>query len=202
MKTMSLPVLLLFGLLLVACAAPAPTQVVEAPPALEATAPADISNEAPTQAAPSFAAATFTDAEGRFSFQYPESWEPVGGEVGARGDYVQIASWDPGSSGVENLPRGESLLQVAVYQWDPKGDLAARLEMRRTAFTSSGIQIVEETPLHFASGPDGVRMHLEHNGEESLAYFFVLGDEYLEITAVGDFEVIDEAIATLVYGPL
>ncbi|MCW5873575.1 MAG: hypothetical protein KIS88_02905 [Anaerolineales bacterium] len=190
---------LLATMVLAACAAPAaaPTQVAEAlPPTLEPIAP----TAAPTDASPPFEAATFVDAEGRFSFQYPASWTVLGGEAGSRGQYVQIASWDPGDAPVESLPRGESQLQVAVYQWDPKGDLDARLDMRRTAFINSGIQIVEETVLPLATGPDGVRMLLHYNGEEILQYFFLLGDEYLEFTALGDFQVIDEAIATFMYG--
>jgi len=190
---------LLATIVLVACAAP--VQVVETAVVTVQPTATEAATEAPSAGVPSFEATTYEDPAGRFSFQYPASWVVLGGEAGSRGQYVQIASWDPGDAPVESLPRGESQLQVAVYQWDPKGDLDARLDMRRTAFINSGIEIVEETVLPLATGPDGVRMLLHSNGEEILQYFFLLGDEYLEFTALGDFQVLDEAIATFVYGP-
>lgn len=193
------PLFLLTAFVLAACAAPpiSPTQVAEAPPATEAP---PVPTDVPTEAAPTFEATTFTDSAGRFSFQYPESWVVLGGETGSRGDYVQIASWEPDGAELENLPRGESLLQVSVYQWDPKGDLNARLEMRRTALTNSGIQIAEEEVVRVPSGPDGVRMRLVSNGEESLVYFFAVGDEYLELSGQGDLQLLDAVMRTFSYG--
>jgi len=185
--------LALLALLLAACAAPAqPTSVSlePAPTVAEATAQ-------PIE--PSFEATTYQDAEGRFSLEYPASWQILGGESGPRGDYVQIASWDPGAAGFESLPPGESLLQMTVYQWDPKGDLAARIEMRRTAFNNSGITIAEESELAFEGGPAAVRMRLVSSGEESIVYFFVLGDEYLEVSGSGDLELLDQIIQTFEY---
>ncbi|HRN51109.1 MAG TPA: hypothetical protein PLC52_09565 [Anaerolineales bacterium] len=192
------PLLLLTALLFAACAAPAvsPTQVAEAPPpTVAAAAP----TESPTEATPTFAATTFVDAQGRFSFKYPDSWVVLGGEAGSRGDYVQIASWEPDGAELENLPRGESLLQVTVYQWDPKGDLAARVEMRRTALNTSGIQIAEEETVSFADGPDAVRMRLVQNGEETLVYYFVLGDAYLELSGQGDLQLLDQVMRSFSY---
>lgn len=197
MKTASL--LLLTAVLLSACAAPsapAPTQVAEAPPTL---APV-LATQAPAKVTPSFAAETFVDAHGRFGFQYPEGWTLLGGEEAARGSYVQIASWDPQGAGVESLPRGESLLQVAVYQWDPQADLAARVDMRTRAMQSSGMQIVEQTQVSFPNGPDAVRIHFNQSGDESLVYFFVLGNEYLELTGIGDLQLLDQVMRTFEYG--
>ncbi|MBX3046345.1 MAG: hypothetical protein KF698_05055 [Anaerolineales bacterium] len=186
--------LILLVLLLAACAAP-PIATAPVPPEPTTAAPTPLPQ--PTQ--PSFEATTYKDVEGRFSLQYPASWQILGGESGARGDYVQIASWDPGSAGVEPVPAGESLLQITVYQWDPKGDLTARLEMRRTAFNSSGITIAEEAEVAFEDGPAAVRMRLVSSGEESIVYFFVLGDEYLEISGSGDLQLLDQVIRTFEY---
>lgn len=191
MKKLSLALL---ALLLAACAAPAqPTSVSlePAPTVAEATAQ-------PIE--PSFEATTYQDAEGRFSLEYPASWHILGGESGPRGDYVQIASWDPGAAGFESLPAGESLLQITVYQWDPKGDLAARIEMRRTAFENSGITILEEDEVSFPGGPPAVRMMLASNGVSYLTYFFVLGDEYLEITGQGNLPLLHAVMQTFEYG--
>lgn len=190
--------LALIAVLLAACAAPPqPTgmPLEPAPTVAEPTA----QPEAAQPETPSFEATTYQDSAGRFSLQYPASWHILGGESGSRGDYVQIASWDPGSAGLTEVPEGESLLQITVYQWDPKGDLGARLEMRRTAFNNSGITIAEETEVTPDGGPAGVRMRLISSGEESLTYFFVLGDEYLEISGIGDLQLLDQVIQTFEY---
>ncbi|MCL4258665.1 MAG: hypothetical protein KJZ53_09075 [Anaerolineales bacterium] len=193
MKKLSL---LLLAVLLAACAAP-PIATAPVAPTVAATTP----QSQPTEAQqPSFEATTYQDAEGRFSLQYPASWQILGGESGARGEYVQITSWDPGAAGIEQVPAGESLLQITVYQWDPKGDLPARLDMRRTAFNNSGITIAEETEMDFDGGPGAVRMRLVSSGEESIVYFFVLGDENLEISGTGDLQLLDEVIQTFEYG--
>ncbi len=196
MKKLSLALL---ALVLAACAAPAqPTSVSLEPAPTVAALTAQPESSQPLE--PSFEATTYQDAQGRFSLQYPASWQILGGESGARGEYVQIASWDPGSAGIESVPAGESLLQITVYQWDPKGDLAARLEMRRTAFINSGTSILEEDEVSFPGGPAAVRMMLESNGESYLVYFFVLGDEYLEITGQGDLPLLHAVMQTFEYG--
>lgn len=192
MKKLSL---ILLAVLLAACTAP-PIAAAPVAPTVAASTPQPQPTEAQQS---SFEATTFQDAQGRFSLQYPANWHVLGGESGARGEYVQITSWDPGVAGFQQVPAGESLLQVAVYQWDPKGDLPARLEMRRTAFSNSSITIAEESEINFESGPMAVRMRLLSSGEESIVYFFVLGDEYLELSGIGDLQLLDQVIQTFEY---
>lgn len=195
MKKLSL---VLLALVLAACAAPPAPTAVLIEPASVTQAPTTAAETAQPQA-PAFEGVLYQDAQGRFTLQYPASWQILGGESGARGSYVQILSWDPGPAGFESVPAGESLLQITVYQWDPKGDLAARLEMRRMAINSSGNTIVEEGEVDFPGGPAGVRMLLNSSGEESLVYFLLLGDEYLELTGLGDLQLLDQVIQTFEY---
>ncbi|MBX3003101.1 MAG: hypothetical protein KF828_04025 [Anaerolineales bacterium] len=200
----SKPVLFLLAILLASCAYP--TQSPAVAPATEAPVQASTSQpEAPLAVTaiptPGFETQLFSDAQGRFHLDYPTSWQILGGESGARGSYVQILSWDPGPAGFEEVPAGESLLQIAEYQWDPKGDLAARMSMRRTAIESSGTQIVSEDHVTPANGPAGVRwLLLDSQGKESVLYLFVLGDSYLELAGIGDLQLLDQVISTFDYG--
>lgn len=95
-----------------------------------------------------------------------------------RGSYVQIASWDPGPDGISSIPEGGSVLQIAIYLWNPTGDLDARVEMRRVNFIDSGNQILAEKELS-VDGERAVRFHLlATDGSETLVYLLALGDRY------------------------
>jgi hypothetical protein len=133
-----------------------------------------------------------------FQLQYPADWFIVGGEAQSRGSFVQIASWDPGSAGISEVPAGESVLQIAIYKWDPKNDLAARVEMRRNNFTASGNTILEEETLSLA-GVEAVRMLVQNtDGSQSVVLFTVLGEDYLELSGNGDIATLDASMRTLV----
>ncbi|MEX2143629.1 MAG: hypothetical protein WD740_03465 [Anaerolineales bacterium] len=144
-----------------------------------------------------FEAATYTDVAAGIELQYPAGWFILGGEAGSRGEYVQIASWDPGPGGIQSVPEGESVLQIAIYQWDPQRDLDARLDMRRDAFINSGNTILEEDELDLG-GARVVRLKLRlTDGTETLVYLAELGERYLELSGNGDLETLDAAMSTL-----
>lgn len=191
--------LIWLGLLAALAACSAPAQPVSNSPLDAIVAEEAAPSSQPASTLPALEA-VYQDGLNRFALHYPAAWHLLGGEQGSRGGYLQIASWDPGAAGIESVPEGESLLQIAGYLWDPKGDLPARVAMRRGALTSSGNAILEESELSFAGGPAAVRMLLQDtSGGQSLLYFFVLGDDYLEITGVGDLAVIDQIISTFNY---
>jgi hypothetical protein len=145
-----------------------------------------------------FEAATYSDEANGFQLQYPADWFVVGGEAQSRGSFVQIASWDPGSAGISEIPAGESVLQIAIYQWDPKNDLAARVEMRRGNFIASGNTILEEETLLLAN-VEAVQMLVQNtDGSQSLVLFTVLGEDYLELSGNGDIATLDASMRTLV----
>lgn len=180
--------------------------------ALAACSPAAATTtELPTPAAPTaspqlpaaiatlpFECATYIDAERGFQLQYPAAWFIVGGEAQSRGSYVQIASWDPGIGGLTEIPAGESVLQITIYQWDPKHDLVARVEMRRGNFIASGNTILEEETL-MLGGVTAVRMLVQTtDGSLSLVLFTELGEDYLELSGNGDIATLDAAMRTLI----
>ncbi len=75
----------------------------------------------------------------------PAAWKVAYQENQSRGGYIQFTRADfqpdPKAGG---LPAEEILLQVAVYNWDPKGDIHAYLEHRYQAWESSSIGFSEE----------------------------------------------------------
>lgn len=185
--------LILLTFVLAACS-PLPAATQTALP----TAQVSAATSAPT-ASPAlpFEAATYRDEEAGFELDYPDSWFLLGGEVQSRGSYVQIASWDPGPGGIESIPQGASLLQIAIYEWEPTQDLDARLAMRRNNFTDSGNTILEEGELTLA-GARVVRLKLQlTDGSQTLIYLAALGDRYLELSGSGDLAIVDASLSTL-----
>jgi hypothetical protein len=189
----------LIVLLLVACNAPevAPTPQVTEPPATTAIlAATETATTAP--AALTFEAAVYVDSESRFQLSYPAGWMLDASQGGSRGSYVQITSWQHEAGGFNEIPADGSVVQIAIYQWDPIGDHAARLEMRRNNFLSSGTLILEENDIVFPNGQTGTRLLLQDtDGKLSVVMLTVLGSEYLEISGYGpDVQLMDEIIAT------
>ncbi len=144
--------------------------------------------------------ATYRDPDAGLELDYPASWTVVGGETQSRGSYIQIASWDPGPDGIGSIPEGGSVLQIAIYLWDPTGDLDARVEMRHANFVDSGSQILAEEEISL-NGERAVRFHLlAMDGSETLVYLLALGDRYLELSGLGDLPTLDAAMLTLRIG--
>jgi len=144
-----------------------------------------------------FTAVTYRDEEAGFELEYPASWFLMDGETQSRGAYVQITSWDPGPGGIQSIPEGGSVLQIAIYLWEPTHNLDARLAMRRDSFTASGNSILEEEELSPA-GERVVRLKLRlTDGSQALFYLAVLGDRYLELSGSGDLAALDASMRTL-----
>lgn len=141
--------------------------------------------------------ATYRDDANGFELDYPAGWTNIGGEGGSRGAYIQIVSWENPSSSFDQIPEGGTLLQIAVYQWEPVRDLDARVDMRRRSITDSGNSILEENTLTLASGVIGVRMLVQSSQGESLFFFTTLDDRYLELSGDGDIAALDAIVQTL-----
>jgi hypothetical protein len=188
--------LLALAVLLSACnlpAAPAATSTPLAPPAAVVATDSPAATDA---ALVTFEPARYQDELGRYEFDYPAGWTVSGDAGGSRGSYVQFTSWVHEGS-VAEIPADGMLLQVAVYLWDPKHDLAARVEMRKTALLASGNTIIEETPFAFASGQSGVRLLVQDTaGMLSPIVIAELGEDYLELSGVGDAALLDAIMQT------
>lgn len=199
---MKIPLLVLFAfaVLLAGCnlpglTAPSATPVVVAT-AEPATAEPAADTPAPTAAAVSFDPAAYADELGRYELSYPAGWTVSGDAGGSRGSYVQFTSWAHEGS-FDQIPEGGSLVQVAVYLWDPKHDLAARVEMRKTALTSSGNIILSEKGLTLASGQEATRLVIQDTaGDRSVLVIAELGEDYVELSGLGDLALIDAILAT------
>jgi hypothetical protein len=194
---MRIALLSLFFVLLAACGpAPTETPIADTPSVSEptATTPAIATEDT----GPSFDAEVYTDPEGRFEISFPVGWMVDDAQAGSRGGYVQITSWQHEPGGFSEVPEGAHVIQLATYVWDPVGDHAARLEMRRGNFESSGNVILEEEQIVFANDRVGTKLVMQAtNGEISVVVLTVLGDQYLEISGNGpDTALLEEIIST------
>ena len=90
---------------------------------------------------------TYTDAELGLAFDYPAAWRIERQEQQSRGGFVQLI----GSEGDLDDVR----MQLMVLNWGPKQDLEAFLEVRRTAWESSGGEIQKESDWTWADGVPG-----------------------------------------------
>ncbi|MFT3895804.1 MAG: hypothetical protein QM730_29650 [Anaerolineales bacterium] len=77
-----------------------------------------------------------------FALDYPADWTATQSVVGDRGSQTVLSK--PELADAAELPAGETRVTVTVNQWDPKNDLAAYVDTRKTAWESSGFMVLEE----------------------------------------------------------
>lgn len=193
---MRITLLALLLLILVACGPAAISTPAADIPA--ATLPVATMVTATEDTGPSFDRATYVDLDGDYQISYPAGWMVDEAQAGSRGGYVQITSWQHEPGGFIEVPEGEHVIQLATYLWDPAGDHAARFEMRRGNFESSGNVILEEEDIAFPNGQVGTKLVMQAtNGDISVVLLTVLGDQYLEISGNGpDTELLEDIIST------
>jgi hypothetical protein len=134
----------------------------------------------------SFEAVTYQDKDAGFAFEYPADWGVGFQETQSRGYVVQLQDIDG--------PR----LDVVVLLWDPKGDLPAFLEVRKTAWESSDIAILEEESITLANGQEGVTYVVEgRDGNQGFFFFTTLTDRYLQLSGNGDVAILEEIAGTV-----
>jgi hypothetical protein len=191
-----LPILLVISL--AACSFPASKPTATALPTATETAAAPTASATPEAVVSPFTSATYRDEANGFKLDYPVEWNNIGGEAQSRGSYVQIVSWQQQGGGISEIPAGGSLLQIALYVWDPIGDLDARIQMRRDSFLASGITMLEEGMVTLSGGATVYRILMQAaDGSQSLVYLGVVGDLYLELSGSGDIAILDASMATL-----
>lgn len=181
----------LSGLLMIACASlsrevdatpvlvPVTAQVIAPQPTVELTA---------TPLAPqlSFEAATYRDADAEFEFDYPAAWVPDEQVFGPRG------------SGVQFMPSEDTSLTVMVTLWDPKNDLDAFVEQRRTGWSLSEATILSEEELTLAGDWRAVSFVVDGvDGIEAFFMFTTLGENYLQLSGTGDIDLLAEIARTI-----
>lgn len=116
--------------------------------------------------------ATYMDGPNGFSFEHPAAWEPGGvAEQQARGQIRQLTR------------DGAPVLDITVLDWTPADDLPAFLEVRRTAWDSSGMDIVSEDQLALGEEGSAALFVLRGvDGEEGAFYFAPVNGRYLSLS--------------------
>jgi len=149
-------------------------------------APTATSTATPVESKLSFEATTYQDDEAGFSLEHPADWGIGFQETQSRGYIMQLQD----VSG----PR----LDIVVLLWDPKGDLPAFLEVRETAYESSGITIQEKQTITLENGQDGVIYVVEGtDGSQGFLFFTTLQDRYLQLSGSGDIGLLTEIAHTV-----
>ena len=208
MKRVALAVLILI-LWLASCSRPEPTAApaTSAPESVESSGmPVPASEPAATEMivvpegkipAASFESQTYIDETVGFALDYPADWTVTESVVGDRGSQAVLLS-APGIADLADLPEGETRVSITVYQWDPKNDLDAFLDVRKTAWESSGFTILEEEDLVLDLGLSARQFVIQTpEGKETLFLIAAVGDQYLSISGEGDMDLVKEIAARL-----
>jgi hypothetical protein len=172
------------------------TPVTTSPTEILATEPAAV----PTGAIPSgklpaasFESLTYINETAGFALDYPSGWTVIEGEVGSRGSQVQFLS-SPDLASLSVLPEGATRLSAAVYQWDPKNDLAAFIANQKTAWDASGFAILEEKPLTLELGLAATQFTIQ-TPEVTVVYLITaIGGQYLVLSGEGNLELVKEIV--------
>lgn len=183
--------LIIAGLLLAACGgvggdADPPPVAVAVTPTIVVSAPEPTSAPAPASEPVSFEAATYRNDAAGFEFDYPAEWVPDEQVFGERG------------SGVQFTPPGETSLSVMVLLWDPKNDLDAFVEQRKTGWSASGATILSEEELTLEGGRRAASFVVEGvDGVEAYFMLATLGEDYLLLSGSGDLDLLAEIARTV-----
>ncbi len=184
-----LPCMLIF--VLSACAPDVASPVASAPVEI----PSPPSTTPPKPTALSFVPTVYKDESNGFELDYPSGWTVVPNTpIGSRGATAQLSS--PGST-AETLADGGSRVNVTIYLWDPKNDLAAYVNHRRTAWLGSVMTIVKESGGDFVDGSKYATFVVQSSVKQK-AFFLIttIGDKYLEISGEGNLMLVEEIALT------
>jgi hypothetical protein len=168
----------------------------ESPALPTATEPVDVPTEVvpvPKLPAVSFESQTYIDEISGFALDYPAGWTVTEAMVGGRGSQVQFLS-SPDLANLETLPEGATRVSAAIYQWDPKNDLAAYVSQRKIAWEASGFTILEEEQLILEQGLPAVQFTVQTPGGPTVFLIAAIGDQYLVVNGEGDLELVKEIV--------
>lgn len=201
MKRISLTLLLL-AVSLAACAAPAtPTPAsVSVPEQNNMPVPGAAVTETVVEGkmpAASFDSQTYINEKVGFALDYPSQWVIKESIVGDRGSQYLLLS-KPEIADLPEVPAGETRVAVNVYQWDPKNDLAAFLELRKTGWEASGFTIVAEEPRTLDLGLAAVKFTVQTPDGLTVPFLFAaINEQYLSISGEGDLALVTDIMQRL-----
>ena len=165
-------------------------------PTLPAVEPAATLPPPTPGAALPFEPALYRDDANGFEFDYPADWSlDPNSVIGSRATQALLLS--PGTT-AEALAEAGSRLSIVVYDWEPKGDLAAYVAQRRLAWDSSGFKVMNGSMTALIDGRPASDFFIEPPGG-SLSYFLLtpVGDRYLQLAGEGDLALIESIARTL-----
>ena len=128
----------------------------------------------------------------RLRIRYPHWLDDQRDRRGPRGTQIQFLS-KPELADAAVIPEGETRVNATIYLWDPKNDLAAYVEHRRTAWEASGFTILEEEQLTLELGLPAVLFTIQTSETQFVVLLAALRDSYLEINGEGDLELVKES---------
>lgn len=203
-------IIFLLVLWLATCNAPEPNMVEPIPaaptqtsvPATETAVQFDTSTAIPPtpteETAPqgklpasSFDSQPYINQEAGFALDIPTGWTINEVVVGPRGTQIQFLS-KPEVADAPVVPEGETRVNATIYQWDPKNDLAAYVQNRKSAWEASGFTILEEQELTLEQGLPAVLFSVETPDSDAVFLFAALHDSYIEISGEGNLEMVKE----------
>ena len=151
---------------------------------------------AATAPALSFVPATYQDQANGFELEYPADWaSSPNTQIGSRGSQALLLS--PGAS-AESLPDGATRITITIYLWDPKGDLTAYADHRKSAWEGSLSTIQQELEGALSGWTCGVDFVVRGpDGATTYVLLTTLGEQYLEIAGEGDLALVREVAHTL-----
>ena len=168
-------------------------------PATETTVP-----PAPTEApvseqsegklpAPPFPAKLYVSKTGGFAIDYPDGWTVSETVVGDRGSQIQFLS-SPDLAEAATIPAGGTRVTAEISQWDPKNDLTAYVQQRKTAWEASGFTVLEEQPLMLELGLPAMFFTVRTPETDVVYLITTLQDQYLVFAGEGDLELTKQII--------
>jgi hypothetical protein len=171
-------------------ALPGQTETATIPTATEGAPEVAPSGKLP---APSFEAETYMNEMGGFAFEYPRGWTVNEMVVGDRGTQVQFVS-EPAVAEMPVVPTDATRLNATIYQWDPKGDLAAYLANWKSSWEASGFTVLEEEQITLDMGLPAVRLTVQTPDATVIYLVTAIGDHYLVLTGEGNLELVKEIV--------
>ena len=176
---------------------PKPESPAEAPPS-QPIVPATVTTVplTPTEAAvpagklpaPPFPAKLYVSTSGGFALDYPDGWTVSEMTVGERGSQILFLS-SPDLAQAATIPAGGTRIAANIYQWDPKNDLAAYIQQRKTGWEASGFSILEEQPLTLELGLPAVLFTVRTPEADVVYLVAALQDQYLVLSGEGDLDL-------------
>ena len=157
-----------------------------------ATAPTEAALNPKLPAAP-FDAQTYVNEDVGFALDYPAGWTVNEMILGDRGSQIQFLS-APELADAATLPEGATRVNVIIYQWDPKNDLAAFVANQKSAWLNSGFTILEEEQRVLELGLPAVQFTIQTPETQTVFLIVALKDRYLVLSGEGDMELVKQII--------